>query len=512
MSRGTDVGERASDPLVTLHESDNAAREHITAHAQEGKAITVATNDEAAALNERIRTGRVERGEVDDIVTETGSDGLSIGSGDLIQTRKNSSDLGVANRQQWIVQHVTEDGTVYARGVGSGRKHRRTVALPPEYVGEHAHLSYAATAYGVQGATVDASHTVLSEATSAAGVYVGMTRGREQNQLHVVAENLADARAQFIEAMERDPADRGLDYATAQAVEAVRGLAADGPVRLVTDELARLDEEAERAHRQAQRWEKAAAYLDAQRAAHRAEDDEDAATLHRVEDEAARLRAEVTAPLTMQAEADGAAYVAVIDTEAAASARLATVGPFGRRKARTEHRTATEQVRTTRAQLRDAWDAEPPRTLEALPAWMAQAAARRAETDPRVGDADRAVHAAHSQQKATQQRHQRERTALLVSGYGTEHTRRDQFGMRTVNPHRDAADARTRAALIRAEARELRNLPVSDAARRIEANRAQQEQEQARRRAERRERQLHDPFEHESRRPGPHRDGAARSL
>src|SRR5699024_9081483 len=169
-----------------LHAEDDAAREHITENACAGEAITVATNDEATALNERIRAGRVEAGEVNDTITATGSDGLSIGAGDLIQTRRNDSDLGVANRQQWIVQHVNaEDGSVYVREAASGRKNPRTVALPAEYVGEHAHLSYAATAYGVQGATVDASHTVLSEATSAAGVYVGMTRGRQTNRLHI---------------------------------------------------------------------------------------------------------------------------------------------------------------------------------------------------------------------------------------------------------------------------------------------------------------------------------------
>ena len=67
--------------LVTLHADDEQAREHITEHAQDGEAITVATNDEAAALNERIRAGRVETGKVDDTVTTTGSDGLSIGAG-----------------------------------------------------------------------------------------------------------------------------------------------------------------------------------------------------------------------------------------------------------------------------------------------------------------------------------------------------------------------------------------------------------------------------------------------
>lgn len=194
--------------LITLHADEDTAREHITTHAKDGEVITVASNDEAAEVNERIRTGRVERGEVDDTVTATGSDGLSIGAGDLIQTRRNDSDVGVANRQQWIVRQVTEDGTVYAREVGDpAKKARRTVALPGEYVAEYAHLSYAAIAYGVQGATVDSSHTMLSEATSAAGIYVGMTRGRATNRLHIVAENLADARAKFVTAMERDPAD-----------------------------------------------------------------------------------------------------------------------------------------------------------------------------------------------------------------------------------------------------------------------------------------------------------------
>lgn len=71
---------------------------------------------------------------------------------------------------------------------------------------------------------------------SGAAVYACATRGRASNILHVVAENLADARAQFIDAMERDHADRGLTDATARAAEAVRGLVADGPVKLVNDE------------------------------------------------------------------------------------------------------------------------------------------------------------------------------------------------------------------------------------------------------------------------------------
>ncbi len=144
------------------------------------------------------------------------------------------------------------------------KKALRAVALPSEYVGEHAHLSYAATTYGVQGATVDAAHTILSDATSAAGVYVGMIRGRETNRLHVVAESLADARVQFVSATERDLADCGLDHATAQVVEAVCGLIADGPVQRVNEAVAKLTEIAEQAEWAAARWAQTAERFDAQ--------------------------------------------------------------------------------------------------------------------------------------------------------------------------------------------------------------------------------------------------------
>ena len=496
--------------LVTLHADNEQAHEHITETARQGEAITVATNDEAAALNERIRAGRVEAGEVNDTVTATGSDGLSIGAGDLIQTRKNDSEVGVANRQQWIVQHVENDGTVYAREVGSGRKNPRTVELPAEYVGEHAHLSYAATAYGVQGATVGGSHTTLSEATSAAGVYVGMTRGRETNRLHVVAEDIADARAQFIEAMERDPADRGLDHATAQAAEAVRGLIADGPVQLVTEELARLDHETERAERAAERWEQIAARFDAPRATHQAEDDESAAVLCKAEDAAEQVRAEVTGPLTVQAKTDGANYLDAVADEATASGRLATVGRFGKRKARTEHQAATERTQTLRGHVSGEWGTTPANP-DRLPEWAGKVAANRAESDPRVTDAVETVEAVTADRDAMRKRHRQERTALLVSEYGAEHAQAARYGMRrTTNPERQAHDAKNRAALLRSEADELRALPINDAARLIEAKHA--EQEQARERTAQREPQLHDPFQRDPRRTDPTRPGPARGL
>lgn len=122
--------------LVTLRADDEQVLERIAENARDGEAITVATNDEAAALNERIRAGRVEAGEVDGTITAVGSDDPPIGGGDLIQTCCNDTAVGVVSRQQWVVQHVThEDSIVYACEVGSGRRNPPTVVLPARVCG-----------------------------------------------------------------------------------------------------------------------------------------------------------------------------------------------------------------------------------------------------------------------------------------------------------------------------------------------------------------------------------------
>lgn len=209
--------------LVAIHESPDAQLEALAREWRDGCAMTVATNDEARELNARLREERVRAGDVDDRCTVTGRDGLSIGRGDVIQTRRNDSGLRVANRQVWVVRSVGEDGAVWATERAAGHR-PRSVRLPAEYVAEHTHLAYAATAHGVQGMRVDESHTVVGDAMSAAGVYVGMTRGRNMNQVHLVAADVHDARAQFVLAAERDRADRGLAKATTAAQESLRGL------------------------------------------------------------------------------------------------------------------------------------------------------------------------------------------------------------------------------------------------------------------------------------------------
>lgn len=259
----------------------------------------------------------------------------------------------------------------------------------------------------------------------------------------------------------------------------------------------------------AERWEQLAPRLDTQRAAHRAEDDENTAMLRKAEDAAEQVHAEVARPLTMQAEDDGSAYLAAVENEATVRARLATVGRFGRRKARAEHRTATEHTQALRGRVSTEWGTTPT-SSDRLPEWAGRVAMKRDEADPRVIEAVQTVEAATANRDAMRERHEQERMALLVTEYGPERVRRDQLGMRVTKPHRHARDARAQAVATRAEADELRNLPINDATRRIEAKRA--EQEHARRRTAERVRQLHDAFEHDTHQRDPRREGPSRGL
>lgn len=92
---------------------------------------------------------------------------------------------------------------------------------PEAYAAKFVELAYATTVHGAQGDTVDRAHVALSETTGAAAAYVAMTRGRESNTAHLVAESIEDARQQWIDACSRDRADLGPAHARRQAIDAI---------------------------------------------------------------------------------------------------------------------------------------------------------------------------------------------------------------------------------------------------------------------------------------------------
>jgi exodeoxyribonuclease V alpha subunit len=166
-------------------------------------AVTVATNAEAELVNAAVRELRMAAGTVNDTMVTSGMEGVRIGVGDHVVTRRNDTGLNVSNRQSWVVQEVLSDGAVVA--VDGARR----VYLDRSYVSEAVQLGYACTDYGNEGVTTQRSVTSVGSATSAGGLYVGATRGRYDNTLHLVAEDRENARAQLVAALGRDRADRG---------------------------------------------------------------------------------------------------------------------------------------------------------------------------------------------------------------------------------------------------------------------------------------------------------------
>jgi hypothetical protein len=151
----------------------------------------------------------------------TTASGDLLGLGDRVATRRNDPDLQVANRQTWTITAIGDDGSLTLRGRSRERR------IPAEYATQFVELAYATTVHGAQGDTVDRAHVAVSDTTGAAAAYVAMTRGRESNTAHLVAESVEDARQQWIDTFSRDRADLGPARARRQAIEAIDRYGAD---------------------------------------------------------------------------------------------------------------------------------------------------------------------------------------------------------------------------------------------------------------------------------------------
>jgi hypothetical protein len=87
----------------------------------------------------------------------------------------------------WTITRITDEGSVQLSNETAG-------STPPStHVRHHLHLAYATTVHGVQGDTAAHGDLVLSDATA---VYVGLTRGRRSNTVHIVAGSVDEAREQ----------------------------------------------------------------------------------------------------------------------------------------------------------------------------------------------------------------------------------------------------------------------------------------------------------------------------
>lgn len=234
--------ERALEVAAELAEHGHVDRvdHHDAAHGRmidayfewhaRGKRVTLvsATNAEADAINDAVQQRRVDQGELDVRVVGWGFGQQRILVGDTVQTRRNDRLTGVENRAQWIVRGIRDEYLSLVSVSDSGEVARVTT----EYAREHVQLAYASTVHGVQGDTADES--VVGPDVNAAGLYVGLTRGREHNVAIVVARTDAAARECLAESMQRGTPELTMQDAVRAAQAEVRRAARNREAAMAT--------------------------------------------------------------------------------------------------------------------------------------------------------------------------------------------------------------------------------------------------------------------------------------
>lgn len=203
---------------VVLHADEVSAQHALSQQwlknqqAGHSTVVSASTNELVAGVNAEVALLRGVSGDTayaQDIVDGRfvqSMEGQAITVGDIVRTRENNRELGVLNGKSYVVRGMTEG---FVR-VQSTDKDGSVHTLPVEYVASSVQLGYATTVHSSQGMTVDSAHLLVTGHTDAAGVYVGLTRGRFENVVHCVAADVDEAREQFVEALGRERADAGL--------------------------------------------------------------------------------------------------------------------------------------------------------------------------------------------------------------------------------------------------------------------------------------------------------------
>ncbi|MDW4573254.1 AAA family ATPase [Microbacterium sp. M3] len=177
-------------------------------------ALVCGSNSEADAINAQIQQHRVDAGELDSTRLAWGRDEQRLLVGDAVQTRRNDPRTGVENRAHWIIARIDPDTIDLVSPTDSGERRRIT----RDYALDHVMLAYASTVHGIQGETTDAA--IVGPDVDAAGLYVGLTRGRHHNEAIAIGRSDAAVREHLADTMLRGTTEVTInDSARAVAAE-----------------------------------------------------------------------------------------------------------------------------------------------------------------------------------------------------------------------------------------------------------------------------------------------------
>ncbi len=166
--------------------------------------ILTHTNAEVQSLNGEARDRLRASGDLGDDVTVKAERGeRQFATGDRIMFLRNERGMGVKNGTLATIERVSSEGMAVRLDDGRG-----VVFDTKDYA--HVDHGYAATFHKSQGVTVTSAHVLATPGMDRHSAYVGMSRHRDDVQLHYGRDDFADQR-QLVRALSRD---RGKDMAS----------------------------------------------------------------------------------------------------------------------------------------------------------------------------------------------------------------------------------------------------------------------------------------------------------
>jgi conjugative relaxase-like TrwC/TraI family protein len=184
-------------PAPDLDQALNAVHERWQAATDAGRdALMMArARTDVDALNHRARAAALAVRDVrGPVLAHTG--GRDWQAGDILRARRNDrrlqlGDGHVRNGDRFrVLGPGPDNGLIVEDLAGRGR-----VALPAGYLARHADYGWASTIDGAQGATADIGILLARTGLDREHLYVGMTRGRHANHVHVTSEPADDEMA-----------------------------------------------------------------------------------------------------------------------------------------------------------------------------------------------------------------------------------------------------------------------------------------------------------------------------
>ncbi|MBX9665903.1 Ti-type conjugative transfer relaxase TraA [Novosphingobium sp.] len=197
MVHAADTREQARGELV---DGWDRARQ---ADPDKSRIILTHTNAEVQSLNGEARDRLRASGDLGDDVTVKAERGdRQFATGDRIMFLRNERGMGVKNGTLATIERVSPEGMAVRLDDGRG------VAFDTK---DYAHVDYgyAATFHKSQGVTVDRAHVLATPGMDRHSAYVGMSRHRDDMQLHYGRDDFTDQR-QLVRALSRE---RGKDMA-----------------------------------------------------------------------------------------------------------------------------------------------------------------------------------------------------------------------------------------------------------------------------------------------------------